>query len=161
MTDDAPDEPGPPDLEAFDLEALARDWITLCQSELTALAADREMQEAWQTTMAMWAGAATAMLRGWPRATGFEYGPSRPRPAAPAGPPAPAAAPDAGNAAVERLLDRIAELEARLAAVERGPREPEPGEPRPREPEPGKPGRIKRNGSGGGGGKDRPRTRRG
>jgi hypothetical protein len=148
MTDDAPDEPGPPDLEAFDLEALARDWITLCQSELTALAADREMQEAWQTTMAMWAGAATAMLRGWPRATGFpgERGPSRPWPAAPAGPPAPAAAPDAGSVAVERLLDRIAELEARLAAVERGPGDPE---------------RVRKDGPGGGGGKNRPRTRRG
>ena len=36
--------------DTLDTRALARDWITLWQSELTAMAADREMREGWQTT---------------------------------------------------------------------------------------------------------------
>ena len=40
------------------LHELARDWITLWQSELAALAADREAQETWQALVALWAGAA-------------------------------------------------------------------------------------------------------
>ena len=56
--------PGGP---AADLQGLARDWITLWQSELAAVAADREVQEAWQTLLALWAGAATAMLQALPR----------------------------------------------------------------------------------------------
>ena len=39
-------------------EAGAADWITLWQSELAALAADREAQETWQAMLALWAGAA-------------------------------------------------------------------------------------------------------
>ena len=48
--------------KAPDLEKLAQDWITLWQSELSAMAADRELQESWQTTAVLWAGVATAML---------------------------------------------------------------------------------------------------
>jgi hypothetical protein len=107
-----------------DLHALARDWITLWQSELTAAAADREVQETWQTLAGLWAGAAAAMLHGLPR--GAPDG--RPAPPAPASPgaaaparPAPAAAaPDARDAEIERLAGRIAELERRLADLERG-----------------------------------------
>ena len=51
-----------------DLQELARDWITLWQSELAALAADREAQESWQAMMSLWAGAAAAMLNAMPRA---------------------------------------------------------------------------------------------
>jgi hypothetical protein len=53
--------------EPPDLDALARDWITLWQSELTAIAADREAQESWQAILALWAGAAGAMLAAAPR----------------------------------------------------------------------------------------------
>ena len=36
--------------------ALARDWITLWQSELAALAVDREAQETWHVLLSLWAG---------------------------------------------------------------------------------------------------------
>ena len=50
-----------------DLHALARDWITLWQSELAALAVDREAQETWHALLSLWAGAAGAMIAGLPR----------------------------------------------------------------------------------------------
>ena len=53
---------------APDLDALARDWITLWQSELAAIATDREAQETWHAILALWAGAAGAMLAAMPRA---------------------------------------------------------------------------------------------
>lgn len=58
-----PDPAAPPP----GLEALARDWVTLWQSELAAIAADREAQESWQAILALWAGAAGAMLAAAPR----------------------------------------------------------------------------------------------
>ena len=42
--------------EMPDPRKLAQDWITLWQSELSAMAADPEMRESWQTLMALWAG---------------------------------------------------------------------------------------------------------
>jgi len=42
--------------------ALARDWITIWQSELAGLAADREAQETWQKLLALWGEAAWAVL---------------------------------------------------------------------------------------------------
>jgi hypothetical protein len=107
----------PIDPPPVELQELARDWITLWQSELAALATDREAQETWQTLMALWAGAAGAMLQALPRA-GHDGGGARssyaPRPAA-----APAA-PDPRDAEIERLARRVAELERRLAELERG-----------------------------------------
>ncbi|HEY0424905.1 MAG TPA: hypothetical protein VGC82_16425, partial [Rhodopila sp.] len=50
-----------------DSQRLAQDWITLWQSELSAMAADPEMRESWQTLTALWAGAVSAMMRGMPR----------------------------------------------------------------------------------------------
>ncbi|WP_160000728.1 hypothetical protein, partial [Roseomonas sp. 18066] len=41
------------------LERLAEDWITLWQSEITALAADRELAEAWSS----WAALGAAWMR--------------------------------------------------------------------------------------------------
>src|SRR5271157_1743416 len=79
-------ESGPPP----DLAALARDWVTLWQSELAAIAADREAQENWQAIVALWAGAAGAMLSAAPRSWA-SAGPSRPQSAAV--PPAAQAAP--------------------------------------------------------------------
>jgi len=50
----ADEEAAAPDRQAPDLRALARDWITLWQSELAATAADRELAEGWQQLAALW-----------------------------------------------------------------------------------------------------------
>jgi len=108
-----------------DLLELARDWITLWQSELAALAADREAQESWQTLLALWAGTAGTMLaaapRGWPGGFG-ERADRRAGSAAAPGPAPAAAAPDPRDAEIERLNRRIGALEQRLADIERGER---------------------------------------
>src|SRR5471030_1768331 len=51
-----------------DPRKLAQDWITLWQSELSAMAADPEIRESWQTVMTLWAGTMSAVLQGLPRA---------------------------------------------------------------------------------------------
>jgi len=129
--DHLPDhDPKPP----IDLHRLAQDWITLWQSELTAAAADRELQETWQTMAALWASAAATMLRALPRAApgpGEGGGGRWPGPGGAAGggsagaavPPRTtpaAAAPDPRDAEIDRLARRIADLERRLAGLERG-----------------------------------------
>jgi hypothetical protein len=106
------------DAAAPDLRKLAEDWITLWQSELGALAADREVQETWQAMLALWVGAVSAMLR----TLAHEHPDRRAGAAAAAGAAPAAAAPDPRDAAIERLTRRIGELEARLADVERGHR---------------------------------------
>ena len=98
------------------LQELTRDWITVWQSELTAVAVDREAQESWQSVISLWAGAAGALLTFVPPRG---QGDAR-RPRAEAGAAAAPVAPDAGAAEVERLGQRIAELERRLADLERG-----------------------------------------
>ncbi|CAH2600301.1 conserved protein of unknown function [Rhodovastum atsumiense] len=117
------DRSGPPqpDGAGEDLRDLARDWITLWQSELAALAVDRELQETWHVVLALWAGAAGAMLQGLPRGMPDDgHGPGNGAGAAAAPRPAPAAhAPDARDAEVEQLRHRVAELERRLAGLER------------------------------------------
>jgi ubiquinone biosynthesis protein UbiJ len=115
-----------------DLQKLAQDWISLWQSELSAMAADRELQENWQATVALWAGVATAMLNATASAArhGSRYRDDRAsrqagtEPAA--GAQAAAAAPDPRDAEIERLARHIAALEARLGELERGsgPRRP-------------------------------------
>src|SRR6185312_16137389 len=60
--------------EQADLVELARDWITLWQSELAALATDREAQEAWRTLISLWAGAAGALLGAAPRGAPAGFG---------------------------------------------------------------------------------------
>jgi ubiquinone biosynthesis protein UbiJ len=123
-----PDKPqGDQAGEAAKLASLAKDWIALWQSELTAMAADRELREGWTQLMALWAGAASqaaeAAMRLAPSAvhdgqhdgtSRFSAGHEPPR-TAPG-----AAASDAGGNEVERLHQRIAALEARLLAIERG-----------------------------------------
>jgi uncharacterized protein YceH (UPF0502 family) len=105
---------GPPDLAQ-----LVRDWITLYQSELAALASDRETQELWQAALALWAGTAAAMLA--PQR--HERTRRRAGAAEAAGPAPAAAASDTRDAEVERLTRRVAELEQRLAELERGQRD--------------------------------------
>jgi len=93
-------------------DKLAKDLVAMWQSELTAMAADREVRETWAATMALWAQAANAAVALLPH----DY--STPRGTSPAQPPrapATAAAPHPGLAEIEQLNSRIAELEQRLA----------------------------------------------
>jgi hypothetical protein len=112
-----------------ELDELARDWITLWQSELAALAADTETVEAWTRLLSLWAGAAAAGLRLAPRADAVHD----PYPARAAQPPraaAAGAAPGAGGVAgdggrgddalLARILDRLDAMERRIAALEVG-----------------------------------------
>jgi hypothetical protein len=117
MDEGAPRRPGDPGGSA-DLQALARDWITLWQSELAAAAADREIQEAWQTFAALWAGAATAFAQALPRDGHDGRSGGTGAAAAPRAAPA-AVAPDSRDAEIERLRRRVDALERRLAERER------------------------------------------
>jgi hypothetical protein len=103
-------------------QAIAADWITIWQSELAALATDREMHEAWIRLVALWAQAAQAASRLLPASLAAPAdGPSgRAGPAAPARPTAAVAAPDARDAAHQRLADRVEELERKLRALAPG-----------------------------------------
>jgi hypothetical protein len=121
-----PKAPGKAAPHVEDLAQLAQDWITLWQSELSALAADRETAETWQALLALWAGSAAAMLRTMPRgmsASGRDNArddPARPARSAAASRAAPAAAAsDVRDAEIDRLHRIIADLERRLADVER------------------------------------------
>jgi hypothetical protein len=98
-----------------DLRAAAADWITIWQSELSAMAADRETREAWQRLIALWADAATAGLALIP-APPPHADQGRPAPPAPPpGSPAALAAPHAAAEELRRLANRVAELERQLA----------------------------------------------
>jgi len=109
----------PPDLSEY-----ARDLITLWQSELSALAVDREIQEGFQRGLSLWGvmaqnfaqllpGAAHAPKSG-SAGSPFDEAHRRPGPAAPPR-TAPAAAPsDPRDQELARLAERIAELERRL-----------------------------------------------
>jgi hypothetical protein len=129
--------------ELPDPRKLAEDWIILWQSELSAMAADPEMRESWQTLMALWAGTMSAMLRGLPRggtadwrgnpaADRYERTGRQTRAAdAPRSTPADAA-PDARDAEIERLARNVAALERRLADLEHGGDPPVHPKRRPR-----------------------------
>jgi hypothetical protein len=120
-------ESGPDQSEAGetpDLRRLAQDWITLWESELSALAADPEMREAWQALASIWSGAMTAALQRLPRgaAQADHDGPSSGG-AGPNDAPRTAsavAAPDARDAEIERLARHVDALERRLAELESG-----------------------------------------
>ena len=103
-----------------DAQKLAQDWITLWQSELSAMAADPEMRESWQTIMGLWAGTMAAIVRGLPRAPGRDGQGGQTRPADAPRPAPAAAASDARDAEIERLARHVATLERRLADLERG-----------------------------------------
>jgi hypothetical protein len=122
-------------------QAQVTDWITICQSELACLATDREAQETWVRLVDLWAQTAERAARllpahllptplppTMPLATHDRaHGPAGP--AAPPGPPPPVAAPDARDATIHRLAERIAELERRLAALSPPAGRPDPSNP--------------------------------
>jgi len=93
----------------------ARDWVTIWQSELAALAEDREALETWQGMVDGWARMVEAMVAAVPDGLGDDR---LPKPAAPAGAAPVAAAPDPRDAELVRLAERVAELERRLGGVE-------------------------------------------
>jgi hypothetical protein len=99
-------------------EALARDWITLWQSELAALAVDREAHETWQQMLALWASLAGALARAPPRGGADGAGAHSAGAAAAPRASSAAAAPDARDAEIDRLAGRVGELERRLADLE-------------------------------------------
>ena len=80
--------PAPPAADA-ETAAVWADWITLWQSEWAAMAADREMQEAVQRGVDLWAAGALSAHDAGRRAEA----------APPAGPAPAMAAPDWPNAA--------------------------------------------------------------
>ena len=94
-------------------EQLAKDFVAVWQSELTAMAADRELRESWAATLGLWAQAASmaaAML------------PHDPPPRSPGAAQPPRSAPAAaasgpGLDEVQQLSRRVAELEQRLAEL--------------------------------------------
>jgi hypothetical protein len=115
-----------------DLRQLAQDWITLWQSELTAMAQDREAQETWQAMLALLAGMAGAWLSGMPAGHGETRGNDERAGKRAGAEPAPRpeaapAAPGPRDAEIERLARHVAALEARLAELEHGsrPRQPD------------------------------------
>jgi hypothetical protein len=120
---DGAEEPG------AELDAFARDWITLWQSELAALASDTEAVEAWTRLLSLWAGAAAAGLRMAPRADAV-HDPYAARAAPPPRAAAAGAPSDAGgvagdggrrdDAVLARILDRLDAIERRIAALEVG-----------------------------------------
>ena len=93
-------------------DKLAKDLVAMWQSELTAMAADRELRETWAATMALWAQAANAAAAFLPhdRPSGSPFA-AQPPGAAPA-----AAASQPGLDEIQQLNRRVAELEQRLAA---------------------------------------------
>ncbi|MBC7801507.1 MAG: hypothetical protein H7Z10_12870 [Gemmatimonadaceae bacterium] len=91
---------------------LAADWITIWQSEWAALVADREVQDAWQRTIAAWAGQAMLAVRAQ---EAIDAAARRARAVSPPGPTPAADAFDARDRVIADLLARVAELERRAA----------------------------------------------
>jgi uncharacterized protein YceH (UPF0502 family) len=113
MSDGHGDPPAP------DPRALALDWITIWQSELSALASDQELQETWVRLVTQWAQFAERAAHMLP--PGLHDGtPGRTSPKPSARPAAAVAASGPRDAAIEQLAERVAELERRLAAHEGG-----------------------------------------
>ena len=94
-------------------ENLAKDFVAVWQSELTAMAADRELRETWAATLGLWAQAANAAAAMLPH----EQTPGSARPAEPPRTAAAAAASRTSMDEVEQLSRRVAELEQRLAQL--------------------------------------------
>jgi hypothetical protein len=122
---EGPARRGPPSPQ-FDLQQTARDWITIWQSELAAMGTDREAAEAWVRLVGLWAAQARAAADFLPRAPDGPAGHAAAGP--PAGPPPADAAPDPRDTAIDRLAERVAELERTLSKFS-ATRLDEPGKP--------------------------------
>lgn len=92
------------------------DWLTIWQSELSAMVLDRELQEGALRLVEAWASQARTVLRAMAPAIDAASRPAGPV-SAPGSPP-PDAAPDARDPAISALQQRIDELERRLARLE-------------------------------------------
>jgi hypothetical protein len=90
----------------------ARDFLAIWQSELVAMAADRELREGWTALITLWANSAAALIHDHPPA-------GSPSTAQPAGAAALGLAPDPRLDEIARLQRHIAELEQRLGGFER------------------------------------------
>jgi hypothetical protein len=125
---------GPPEDQPFGQSGVAaaspadtwQDWVTIWQSELNALATDREAQQAWAKLVELWAAQARAAGAFLPRRPGDDPACGRAGAEPSTRPAAPAAAPDAGVAeqqrhAIEHLERRVQELERRLRELGGGP----------------------------------------
>jgi hypothetical protein len=91
----------------------ARDLVAMWQSEMTAMAADRELRESWTAMVGLWAHTTTAALAYLPR----DVPSGGARPAQPAGAAPVDAASQPRLDEVEQLSRRVAELEQRLAEL--------------------------------------------
>lgn len=89
-------------------EELAKNLLTIWQSELTAMATDRELQEHWVTMVGLWAQTANAAI------TAFSH---ESAPGSPIPPQPPRASPS--HAASGDRLDEINELTSRVRDLER------------------------------------------
>jgi hypothetical protein len=94
-------------------ENLAQDLVSMWQSELTAMAADRELRESWAAMVALWAHSSSAA---W-AVLAHERAARSASPAEPARPAPAAAASQPGLGEVEQLERRVAELEQILARL--------------------------------------------
>jgi hypothetical protein len=101
---------------------LARDWITLWQSELNAIALDPESLRSWRSTIQTWSTFATCVLQMMPKASPKlpddaertpPWSESKARAAS------TASAPDPRDDEIIRLSQHIAQLERRMANLER------------------------------------------
>jgi hypothetical protein len=90
------------------------DWVTLWQSELSALAVDRECHEAVAAFATAWAA---AVARHDGAATGHDRPAGRAGPDAAAWPAPPVAPLDARDGELASLRHRVAELERRIAGA--------------------------------------------
>jgi truncated hemoglobin YjbI len=104
---------------------LLDDWVTILQSELAGIVLDREMQDVLLRAIDGWAVQSRAMLRmmhplqegSGDRHATFAAGPDAAARAA-----AAAATPDERDAVIRELLERVAELERRIAGGDAAPR---------------------------------------
>jgi hypothetical protein len=117
---------------ADDRDTLAEDWVALWQSEMTAMAADRELREYWIGFLALWASLTNVALQLGHVWRGYDqpWGPAAQSANGVAStnePPGTApivTASDIGSDEAKRLYERIGELESRLSAFERKEHKP-------------------------------------